>query len=572
MTQEALAERAGLSARTVSDLERGLYQAPHRDTVARLAEALQLSQSKQAVLEAAIDRSRGPLTPQQPPAPAVSSLPTGLLTLLLIEIDRVDKVAQQYPTQLRQALAEYDRLTSASFSRHNGLYVNQSTPGEGRLGIFQLATEAVAAAVDLRQQLHLEPWSAGLPLHVRLALYTGEADVRDGSYYGSAVSRCINLRNMAAGGQSLMSESCWTLTRTTLPQGVELRDLGEHQLSEHGRPERIVELISPGVPSNFPPLSSSMAGHYETVLRGLQEGRVVIFVGDGINLAGRATTAPWRPGLSSDIPSSPELASALADVFGVAAAGPAELTRVAQYVSTLVGSGPLFDTLHNMLDADYRPTPVHNFLASVPGLLRRRGHLTKAPLIVTTSYDFGLELAFSQASEPLDVVTYVADAASQGRFVHRGPDGRLRPIDKPNKYLGLSEDRTVVVKVHGAIDRHDPDQDSFVITEDHFLDFMTGGDLSNLVPVTIAARLRRSHFLFLGYGLRDWNLRVILHRLWGEQRLTYKSWSVHSSRPEPIERGLWRDRGVDVLDLALAEYVSGLDEHVRARAPGGSQP
>jgi class 3 adenylate cyclase len=571
LTQEGLAERAGVSTRTVSDLERGLYQAPHRDTVARLVEALELTPQQQANLEAAISRYRGPLTqPVQPePAATAARLPTGMLTLLLIEIDGAARVAAHYPTQLRPAVAEYDRIARSCFSKRNGVLVNQPGAAEGRLGVFQLASEAVAAAAELQQTLHAQPWSAGLPLRVRLALYTGETDLREGVYYGNAVSRCTSLRAMAAGGQSLMSESVWALTRAALPPDVEVRDLGEHQLSEHGRPERIVELIPAGVPSDFPPLGASMVGHYDTVLRGLQEGRVVLFAGDGINLTGRTTTGAWRPRESSDLPASTELASALAASFGYTAPAPAELTRVAQYIATLVGSGPLYDVLHEMLDADYRPTAVHEFMAQLPAALAQRGPVARAPLIVTTSYDQGLEIAFAKAGEPVDVVTYISDGHGQGRFVHRLPDGRIRPIEKPNKYLGLPDSRTTIVKVHGAVDRVNPDQDSFVITEDHFLDFMTGGDIANLVPVTIAARFRRSHFLFLGYSLRDWNLRVILHRMWGEQRPTYKSWSIHASRPEAMEHGLWRERGVDVLDLGLAEYIAGLQERLLARAAEG---
>ena len=75
LTQEALAERSGISTRTVSDLERGLYQAPHRDTVDRLVDALSLTPEQQAQLESNIPRARGPTAPISPAASA--NLPTG---------------------------------------------------------------------------------------------------------------------------------------------------------------------------------------------------------------------------------------------------------------------------------------------------------------------------------------------------------------------------------------------------------------------------------------------------------------------------------------------------------------
>jgi hypothetical protein len=72
----------------------------------------------------------------------------------------------------------------------------------------------------------------------------------------------------------------------------------------------------------------------------------------------------------------------------------------------------------------------------------------------------------------------------------------------------------------------DGDGDSYVITEDHYIDYLTRTELEHLLPATILPTIRKSHFLFLGYGLRDWNMRVILHRIAGDQQLTYKSWAI----------------------------------------------
>src|SRR5205085_3034638 len=100
---------------------------------------------------------------------------------------------------------------------------------------------------------------------------------------------------------------------------------------------------------------------------------------------------------------------------------------------------------------------------------------------------------------------------------HVQTDARRRLIHRPNKYGDLpTTERAVILKIHGAVDRTNSDEDSFVITEDDYLDYLTRADISSLLPVSLAARLRKSHYLFLGYRLRDWNLPVILHRLWGE--------------------------------------------------------
>ena len=126
----------------------------------------------------------------------------------------------------------------------------------------------------------------------------------------------------------------------------------------------------------------------------------------------------------------------------------------------------------------------------------------------------------------------------------------------------------MILKIHGAVDRYNADRDSFVITEDHYIDYLTHTDIANLVPVTLAAKLRKSHFLFLGYGLRDWNLRVILHRIWGEQKLTYRSWAIQRD-PEPLEREFWHKRDVDILSIGLEEYIAALGECLRSAARAG---
>jgi DNA-binding SARP family transcriptional activator len=276
--------------------------------------------------------------------------------------------------------------------------------------------------------------------------------------------------------------------------------------------------------------------HYEEVRAALLSGRVV-------------------PVLGADVA---DLSERLAEYFQYPRQGEPELTRICQYVAVMRGSGPLYDELHALLDADEQPTPVHRFLAALPTLLRERG--AEHQLIVTTGYDLALERAFLEAGEEFDVVSYLATGRNRGRFCHIAPDGAGTLIKVPNTYaaeLSLAR-RTVILKLHGQVDRRpEREWESFVITEDDYIDYLARADLANVVPVGLAAKLRRSHLLFLGYTMRDWNLRVILSRLWEDDSLTYRSWSV---RPdvEPLEREFWRRRGVDVLQLPLEEYVNGL--------------
>jgi SIR2-like protein len=203
-------------------------------------------------------------------------------------------------------------------------------------------------------------------------------------------------------------------------------------------------------------------------------------------------------------------------------------------------------------------------LAALPATLREKGYPPRHQLIVTTNYDDLLERAFQTAGEPFDLVSYIAEGEQRGKFLHWPHQGEARLIEKPNEYRGLALDqRTVILKIHGAVDRLNPEQDSYVITEDHYIDYLTRTDISNLIPATLAAKLRRSHFLFLGYSLRDWNLRVILHRIWGAQKLTYKSWAIQLD-PQPLDQEFWRKRDVDILNVRLEDYVATLNERIQA--------
>ena len=303
-------------------------------------------------------------------------------------------------------------------------------------------------------------------------------------------------------------------------------------------------------------MSDPLQSHYSRVTQAIAEGRVVPLLGAGVNLCGRPDQTEWRQG--HYLPSGYELAKYLAEKFGYPTDEVMDLVRVSQYAAIMEGSGPLYEKLRDLFDADYPTTKLHDLLASIPNLLRSKGCHSRYQLIVTTNYDDVLERAFSAANEPYDLVSYVADGEKRGKFLHRFPDGHTTLIEIPNQYLDLSlESRTVILKIHGAIDRLDAERDSFVITEDHYIDFLTRTDISNLLPITLAVELRKSHFLFLGYGLRDWNLRVILHRIWGEQKLTYKSWAVQLN-PGPLDYEFWQKRGVEIFNVRLEDYVDAL--------------
>ena len=297
--------------------------------------------------------------------------------------------------------------------------------------------------------------------------------------------------------------------------------------------------------------SAPLAGHYRELIDALIAGRLVPVLG----ARAHADTQHGRNGIA---PGVDDAADYLARQFDCQ---PARLAQISQYVEVTRGSGPLYDELHSLYDADFDPSPAHRLVARLPALLRERG--AAQLLVVTTNYDLALERALLDEGEEFDVVSYLAVGPHRGRFVHVAPDGHARVIEVANEYGELAPDRrTVVLKVHGQVDRRpEREWESFVVSEDDYIDYLAQTELASLVPVTLTARLRRSHFLFLGYPPHEWNFRVFLHRLWGGQKVSYRSWAVEP-KPDALEREFWRHVDVDLLDVPLDRYV----EELAARA------
>ena len=106
-----------------------------------------------------------------------------------------------------------------------------------------------------------------------------------------------------------------------------------------------------------------------------------------------------------------------------------------------------------------------------------------------------------------------------------------------------------------------------MVTEDDYIEYLTRSDDSTLLPVTLSAAMSQSHFLFLGYSLRDWNLRVILHRIWTRQRRAYHSWAVQLA-PDALDSAFWQDRKVEIRDVEIDVYVDGLIARLEADLGG----
>ncbi|HVO52918.1 MAG TPA: SIR2 family protein [Solirubrobacterales bacterium] len=315
--------------------------------------------------------------------------------------------------------------------------------------------------------------------------------------------------------------------------------------------------------------------HYDALVRTLLDGHslVVPFLGPEANSSDR--TEPWRDPESGYSPDGGELAAFLAAMLDPAPPSP-ELAKVSQNVLLEVGELDLFLTLRRALPSTCPPSSVHRFLAAYPSTMTKLGFADRYQLIVTTNYDDGLERAFEDAEEPFDLAVYVARGPNRGRFVHVPFDGEPQLIADANSYTGFPVDvitprveRTVIMKVHGAVDsRRGPGlwRDNFVITEDDYIEYMRGADVESIVPFELLSSLRDySHYLFLGHSIHDWSLRVFLKRIFGEhQKPRGTSWAIQRD-PTALDRSFWQSIDVDVGATSLEAYVGELGESL-ARA------
>ena len=119
--------------------------------------------------------------------------PTGTVTFLFTDIEGSTALWEQHPDTMRQALIRHDALIEQIVAGHDGHVVRPRGEGDSRFAVIARATNAVAAASGPSATLYAEPWPTPTPLRVRMALHAGEADLREGDYYGSAVNRCALL-------------------------------------------------------------------------------------------------------------------------------------------------------------------------------------------------------------------------------------------------------------------------------------------------------------------------------------------------------------------------------------------
>jgi predicted ATPase/class 3 adenylate cyclase/DNA-binding CsgD family transcriptional regulator len=182
------------------------------------------------------------------------AVPAGTITFLLTDVEGSTRLWEAAPAAMPVAIARHYVLLDEAIARHDGVRPVEQGEGDSIVAAFTRAGDAVAAALDAQRALLAEDWPEGAALRVRMALHTGDAQVRDeGNYFGAAVIRCARLRAVAHGGQALLSAATAELVADRLPDGADLVNLGVHRLRDLGRPERVFALAHPDLPGGAPP-------------------------------------------------------------------------------------------------------------------------------------------------------------------------------------------------------------------------------------------------------------------------------------------------------------------------------
>ncbi|KAA0087023.1 adenylate/guanylate cyclase domain-containing protein [Mycolicibacterium sp. P9-64] len=164
--------------------------------------------------------------------------PSGVVTFLFTDIEGSTRRWESDSAAMGSALVMHDEALRTAIESHGGFLFSHT--GDGVVAAFASPKAAVDAAVAAQQRLELP---------VRMGLATGEAELRDGDYFGTVLNRAARVMAAGHGGQILLADST-----AVLLSGVELADLGPRRLRDLPMPITVFQLRAPGLRTDFPPL------------------------------------------------------------------------------------------------------------------------------------------------------------------------------------------------------------------------------------------------------------------------------------------------------------------------------
>src|ERR1700741_4174262 len=200
-------------------------------------------------------------------------LPTGTATLLLADVEGSTRLWETQSDEMTVAVSRFEQTVSEVVAACGGVRPVEQGEGDSFVAAFARASDAVACALELQR-------APLAPIRLRIGAHTGEVQLRDeGNYAGSTIKRTARLRDLAHGGQTVLSGATEDMVVDRLPDGAWLTDLGTYPLRDLPRPERVVPLCHRDLRNDFPPLRTpkSVGAHSLPV-------QLTSFVGRGQDL------------------------------------------------------------------------------------------------------------------------------------------------------------------------------------------------------------------------------------------------------------------------------------------------
>jgi predicted ATPase/class 3 adenylate cyclase len=174
-------------------------------------------------------------------------LPSGTVTLLFSDMEGSTRLLNRLGGRYAAALDQQRKILRQAWADFGG--VELGTEGDSFFVVFADAPSAVSAAVQAQRDVGAAEWPDGEPVKVRMGIHTGSPVRHEDGYVGMDVHRAARVAGSAYGGQVLVSEATAALSQAA---GVEFRDLGLHSLKDLPQPERLFQVVAPGLAVDFP--------------------------------------------------------------------------------------------------------------------------------------------------------------------------------------------------------------------------------------------------------------------------------------------------------------------------------
>ena len=188
-----------------------------------------------------------------------SELPQGTVTFLFTDIEDSSTKWDLDSTSMEACLATHNLILDRAIADHHGHVVK--TMGDGYMAVFARAEHAIEAATSAQKQLLTAEWAGDVgPVKVRMGLHTGNVDLVEGDYFGPDVNRSARIESAGHGGQILISAAAKEMAASLFGSGVNVVDLGRHELRGLSRPEHLYQVVGDGLEEGFPPLRTAEAG------------------------------------------------------------------------------------------------------------------------------------------------------------------------------------------------------------------------------------------------------------------------------------------------------------------------